>query len=78
MYEPIQTDLMRFGEDVSSTIYESHLQCEREPPRLQTYDAWGNRVDHIITSPAWKRMHQISAQEGLIAIPYEQKYAQYR
>jgi hypothetical protein len=36
------------------------------------------RVDNLVTCNAWKEMKNIAAEEGLIAIPYEQKYGQYR
>ena len=35
--------------------------------------AWGKRVDDIVTCNAWKEQKRISAVEGLIAIPYENK-----
>lgn len=75
---PIETDLIRFGERVATEVYELGLQCEREPPQLLQFDAWGNRVDQLITSPAWKRQHDISAEEGLIANAYERKYGEWR
>lgn len=75
---PIETDLIRFGERVTTEVYELGLQCEREPPQLLQFDAWGNRVDQLITSPAWKRQHDISAEEGLIANAYEGKYGEWR
>ncbi|XP_045891506.1 acyl-CoA dehydrogenase family member 11-like isoform X2 [Micropterus dolomieu] len=46
-------------------------ECEATPPRLVHFDPWGRRVDHIVTSPTWKRMKELSAQEGLVAIGYE-------
>ena len=33
--------------------------------------AWGRRVDDIVTCKAWQEQKRISAEEGLIAIPYE-------
>lgn len=54
------------------------LQCETQQPYLEKYSAWGEKVDKLVTSPAWKRMHDISAEEGLIAISYERKYAEWR
>ena len=31
-----------------------------------------------MTSPAWKRLHDISAEEGLVALAYERKHHQWR
>lgn len=67
----------QFGEKVASNIYELHLECEKNVPRLESIDAWGNRIDKLIVCDAWKEMKKISATEGLIAIPYERKYSSY-
>lgn len=74
----IEPDLERFGHEVATSIYDLHLQCEREQPTLEQYDAWGKRVDKLNTSAAWKAQKTISAKEGLIAIGYERTYGQYR
>jgi len=41
------------------------------PPYLRQSTAWGRRVDQIVTCQAWRAQKEISAKEGLIAIPYE-------
>lgn len=53
-------------------------ECEVTPPQLVHFDPWGRRVDHIETSPAWKRMKDLSAQEGLVAIGYERPFGEWR
>ena len=73
----IEPDLHQFGHQVATNIYELHLECEKNPPHVETYDGWGNRVDKLIVCNAWKEMKNISAKEGLIAIPYENKYSNY-
>ena len=77
MFAAIQSDLTAFGARVGDEIYELHLEAEANPPRVEHYDPWGNRVDRLITCDAWKRMKSISAREGLVAIPYERKYAEF-
>ncbi|XP_055354507.1 acyl-CoA dehydrogenase family member 11-like [Paramacrobiotus metropolitanus] len=74
-----EEDLERFGWHLSNRgdISKLHRQCEEEPPRLMQVDAWGRRVDRLETSAAWKEMHAISAEEGMIAIAYEREYGQY-
>lgn len=74
----IESDLERFGGRVATDLYDLHLQCDKELPQLEQFDAWGRRVDRLITSPAWKAMHDVSAEEGLIAIAYERKYGEWR
>ncbi|KAM9330799.1 acyl-CoA dehydrogenase family member 11-like [Gastrophryne carolinensis] len=68
-------ELERFGQRISEEIDSLGRECEINPPKLQTYDAWGCRIDSIITCPAWKKMKEISAEEGLIAEAYERKYS---
>lgn len=55
-----------------------HIQCEIDKPYLTQYDAYGLRQDSLYTSPAWKKQKHIAAEEGLIAIGYERKYAEFR
>lgn len=48
-------------------------EAERDPPRLVPFDAWGKRIDRIEVSPAWKRLHAIAAEEGVLATAYERR-----
>ncbi|XP_050779726.1 acyl-CoA dehydrogenase family member 11-like isoform X3 [Gopherus flavomarginatus] len=73
--EKVSLDLERFGARVTAEIDSLGRECELNPPALLHYDAWGRRVDHIVTCPAWKRMKEIAAEEGLIAEAYERKYS---
>ena len=72
------SDLSRFGMRCADEIHDLGVQCEREPPSLHHHDAWGNRIDDIWTCPAWRRLHDIAAEEGLISIAYEQDQEQWR
>lgn len=67
-----------FGERVAKEVDGWGRECEVNPPRLVHFDPWGRRVDHIVTSPAWKRMKKLSAQEGLVAIGYERSFGEWR
>ena len=67
----VEKDLDRFGERISSEIHDLGFQCENEKPYVQTFDAWGKRIDKLVTCSAWKRMHDIAAEEGLIALGYD-------
>ncbi|XP_075069286.1 acyl-CoA dehydrogenase family member 11-like [Mixophyes fleayi] len=73
--EEVSQDLERFGHRLVEEIDSLGRECELNPPQLQQYDAWGRRVDRILTCPAWKRMKELSAEEGLIAEAYERKYS---
>ena len=74
MYAPVSVDLEQFGSRVTSDLLDLHAEINQNPPRLENYDAWGRRVDRIITCQAWKEMKHISAEEGLIAIGYDSRY----
>ncbi|KAJ8380363.1 hypothetical protein SKAU_G00011410 [Synaphobranchus kaupii] len=73
----IGADLAQFGEKIVTELDVLGRQCEDSPPSLQHYDAWGCRVDRILTCPAWARMKEISAQEGLVAAGYERTYGEW-
>lgn len=73
----IEGDLRQFGERVATDIHKLHIECENNKPRHEPFDAWGNRVDRLVTCDAWRQMKRISAEEGLIAIPYEKKFSVY-
>ena len=74
----IQDDLINFGDAVTTDVLAHHNNVCLNEPLLQQYDAWGKRVDNIIMHPSWKALHDISAKEGLISIPYVNKYSEWR
>ena len=71
LHNPVTKDLNRFGDRVVAEIDGLGRECEQNPPKLKTYDAWGNRTDELITCQAWKKMHDISAEEGLVSVAYD-------
>ncbi|GFS23543.1 novel acyl-CoA-dehydrogenase protein [Elysia marginata] len=66
--------LENLGERVANDIYQLSKRMESEPPRLEQINAWGKRVDNLITSTAWQDMKSIAAQEGLVASGYEREF----
>ncbi|KAM6297980.1 acyl-CoA dehydrogenase family member 11-like [Aegotheles albertisi] len=73
--EEVSQDLERFGNRLLTKIKHLGWECELNPPVFRQYDAWGQRVDHIVTCSAWRRMKEIAAEEGLIAEAYERRYS---
>ncbi|XP_039628215.1 acyl-CoA dehydrogenase family member 11-like isoform X2 [Polypterus senegalus] len=73
----VQAELMSFGQRVCNEVDALGRQCEENPPRLQQYNSWGRRVDHIVTCPAWGQLKDISAEEGLVATGYERRYGEW-
>lgn len=49
-------------------------EMETQQPYLQQFDSWGERVDLLHTTPAWRAQHVVSAEEGLIARGYERDH----
>ena len=72
----IERDLERFGERVVTDVFRMNHQVESEHPVHVPYDAWGKRVDDIKVSPAWGELDHVSAEEGIVAIGYERKFAE--
>lgn len=63
-------ELVKFGQRVAGDIYDNHVLCEMFPPVLESFDAWGRRIDKIHTNPAWAFMNKVSADECLIRLGY--------
>lgn len=76
-FAALEPDLQRFGWEVATTIKHLGQQAEAEPPRLIQSDSWGTRVDALALSPAWAKLKELAALEGLVAIPYERKYLEH-
>ncbi|KFP91209.1 hypothetical protein N311_08530, partial [Apaloderma vittatum] len=73
--EEVSRDLERFGNRLLSEVSPLAWDCEANPPTLRQFSAWGQRVDHIVTCPAWRRMKEIAAEEGLVAEAYERRFS---
>ena len=47
------------------------LQDRLEEPRHIPFDPWGHRVDRIQATRLWQEAERVAAEQGLVAIPYE-------
>lgn len=72
-YELVNKDLTRFGERVLKEMEPLSQLAETTPPVHVLFDPWGKRIDQIKVSEAWTRLHEIAAEEGIVAIGYERK-----
>ncbi|CAG5095093.1 Oidioi.mRNA.OKI2018_I69.XSR.g14029.t1.cds [Oikopleura dioica] len=70
-FERVNSDLSKCGERIVNEVDALGDECERVQPYLKRTDGWGERIDEIVVSPAWYEQHRVSAEEGLIAIGYE-------
>lgn len=62
---------------ISETVLNYVAEAERNTPYLKTWDTFGVRKDELVTSGGWRRLQEIGIQEGMVAIPYEQKNGPY-
>lgn len=74
VYEMVSVDLSRFGSRLATEIYSLGRQCELTPPTLQIQNPWGDPHNKVVTCEAWKKLKDISAEEGLIATAYERQF----
>lgn len=74
MLREIEGDLDALGELSGGELYAMQRADRLNEPVLTAWDPWGNRVDHIEVTPLWKRAEALTAQYGLIAIPYERRH----
>ena len=77
MLREVEPGLQRMGRRAGGALYDLQQADRLHEPRLTRWDAWGNRVDHIELSPLWQRAEHVAAEEGLVAIPYEQAHGRY-
>ncbi|KAG0646083.1 Acyl-dehydrogenase family member 11 [Hyphodiscus hymeniophilus] len=78
--EDTSKDLSRFGSDViSQKVFNLVSDAERNVPyvRGSGRDAFGRRTDELVTSEGWRNLQSIGLKEGIVAIAYENKYADY-
>jgi alkylation response protein AidB-like acyl-CoA dehydrogenase len=77
MLRDIQPALSRMGELAGGELYRFQLADRANEPVHVPWDAWGNRIDRIEVSPLWREAERIAAHEGLVAIPYERRHAEF-
>jgi hypothetical protein len=51
--------------------------AEKNVPYLKTWDTFGKRKDELVTTEGWRRLQEIGIQEGMVAIPYENRSGPY-
>lgn len=51
------------------------LDTQQHEPTLVQYDAWGQRVDKLVTGEGWKRLKGVAAQDAIVAESYSRPEA---
>ena len=70
--------LRRLGGRAAGEMIELAREAEGAPPVHVPFDPWGRRVDEIRVSPAWRALHRIAAEEGIVATAYERMHEEAR
>jgi hypothetical protein len=73
VFNNVSKPLEKFAHRCITEVKELGDQAEAQQPKLHQFDAWQRRIDQIETCPAWKKLNQISAEEGLVSIGYQRK-----
>jgi alkylation response protein AidB-like acyl-CoA dehydrogenase len=66
----IEGDLDALGEQAASAWLRARNRPRAEP-LLTQWDAWGERVDRIDLTPAWREAQPLAARHGLVAAGHE-------
>jgi alkylation response protein AidB-like acyl-CoA dehydrogenase len=76
--DDIAPDLSTFGSQViSSRVLSWVADAERNVPYVKQFDSWGQRRDELITTEGWRNLQAFGIAEGMVAIPYENRYGEY-
>lgn len=75
--QDVFADLESFGVRIRDEIDLLGRQAEENIPYHRPFNGWGERIDALVTSSAWKEMHSIAASERLVAIAYQRMHQQW-
>ena len=74
----ITTDLSQCGASVlKPEVLRWTADGEACPPTLHSWDVWGKRSDELVTSQGWRTLQEQGIKEGMVAIAYENGYAEH-
>jgi alkylation response protein AidB-like acyl-CoA dehydrogenase len=73
----IEPSLREMGRLSGGPLHELFREDEASVPVLTSWDPWGRRIDRIELTRLWKETLRISAETGLVALPYERRHGPY-
>lgn len=76
MRAAIETDLEALGQHAADAWAE-RAQTPRSEPAFTPWDAWGNRVDRIALTPAWREGAGVATRYGLVAAGHEDAWGEH-
>lgn len=70
----IEPSLREMGALSGGPLHDLLREDEASIPVLTSWDPWGRRIDRIDLTRLWKETLRISAERGLVALPYERRH----
>jgi acyl-CoA dehydrogenase len=77
MLHEIEPSLKEMGRLAGDDLYRMQLADRLNEPVLTSWDAWGNRIDHIELTPLWRVAERIAAEHGVVATAYEGRHGRF-
>lgn len=77
MQPHVEKHLDHLGQRACTDLFQLSQQAEVEPPKHIPYSPWGQRIDELKVSDAWKKLEVAAAEEGIVATAYERKFGSY-
>jgi alkylation response protein AidB-like acyl-CoA dehydrogenase len=74
VFREIEPSLREMGAVSGGPLHELLREDEASVPVLTSWDPWGRRIDRIDLTRLWKETLRISAEKGLVALPYERRH----
>jgi acyl-CoA dehydrogenase len=70
----IEPELDELGGLAAGEMMPWARQAEDNPPTIDHYGPYGDRIDRINLSAGWKALGRYAAQFGIVAVPHERKH----
>jgi putative acyl-CoA dehydrogenase len=77
VYDQVKNHLEIVGAKAAGEWLDDSNEAEKNQPKLKSFTPWGERVDEIEVSQAWKNLEKAAATEGVVAAAYENKYGEF-
>lgn len=77
VFSQIKNHLVDVGDKAASSWLYLAGEAEKDLPVLRQFSPWGERIDEIELSQAWKELEKAAVVEGIVAVAYENEFAEY-
>lgn len=73
----VEPELREMGELAAGRLLELNAEYRNAEPELVSWDPWGNRIDEVRVTRAWKEYARVAVEKGLVAAAYERRHAEH-